>query len=258
MQALVLVSVFRRQTRERLIEWLEWALPARVPLLWDRLGYTRTPAQMLHAAVVGKIRGFQAGVARRQAAAQLDRRCGRPGRGLRSCGGAAEPSVREHVRGPGCDACGRRGRAAGERARPRGVPTGGAVAMRRGARAAARARARQVVPGPAGGQLQERARAARVCVGLRAGGGRRVRVGLHRVPHDRPLPDVLRGAVRAEPGHVRAQPAAAGRGGEAAPAAVGRGARGRPRGSGARRRLLVLPGAPGGPGRAWAERTTHT
>ena len=75
MQALVLVSVFRQQTRDRLMEWLEWALPDRVPLLWDRLGYTATPAQMLHAAVVGKIRGFQAGVARRQAAAQLDRRC---------------------------------------------------------------------------------------------------------------------------------------------------------------------------------------
>ena len=81
MQALVLVSVFRQQTRDRLMEWLEWALPDRVPLLWDRMGYTATPAQMLHAAVVGKIRGFQAGVARRQAAAQLDRRCegvGRP------------------------------------------------------------------------------------------------------------------------------------------------------------------------------------
>ncbi len=252
MQALVLVSVFRRQTRERLIEWLEWALPARVPLLWDRLGYTRTPAQMLHAAVVGKIRGFQAGVARRQAAAQLDRRCGRPAVSLQCCGGAAEWSLRGGAQGLVVRCL----RAPG--LQPRSVLTDSARAMRRGARAAERAHARQVVPGPAGGQLQERARAARVCVGLRAGGGRRVRVGLHRVPHDRPLPDVLRGAVRAEPGHVRAQPAAAGRGGEAAPAAVGRGARGRPRGSGARRRLLVLPGAPGGPGRAWAERTTHT
>ena len=85
MQALVLVSVFRQQTRDRLMEWLEWALPDRVPFLWDRLGYTATPAQMLHSTVVGKIRGFQAGVARRQAAAQLDRRCA-PGFGQGSAG----------------------------------------------------------------------------------------------------------------------------------------------------------------------------
>lgn len=85
MQALVLVSVFRQQTRDRLMEWLEWALPDRVPFLWDRLGYTATPAQMLHATVVGKIRGFQAGVARRQAAARLDRRCA-PGFGKGSAG----------------------------------------------------------------------------------------------------------------------------------------------------------------------------
>ena len=31
MQALVLVSLFRQQTRARIIEWIEWCLPNRIP-----------------------------------------------------------------------------------------------------------------------------------------------------------------------------------------------------------------------------------
>ncbi len=65
-------------------------------------------------------------------------------------------------------------------------------------------RAPQVVPGAAGGQLQERFRAAALCLGLRAGLWRRVSLGLPGIHHDRPLLDVLCGAVRAEPGHLLA------------------------------------------------------
>ena len=68
MQAVVLVSVFRQASRERIMEYVEWCLPDRIPILWDRLGYTDTPAQVLHRFVVNKIKGFQAGVALRQSA----------------------------------------------------------------------------------------------------------------------------------------------------------------------------------------------
>lgn len=77
MQALVLVSVFRQQTRARLMEYIEWCLPDRIPWLWDAMGYRQTPAQMVHAAIVNKIAAFQAGVARRQSGAHTDHRCGR-------------------------------------------------------------------------------------------------------------------------------------------------------------------------------------
>lgn len=78
MQALVLVSVFRQQTRLRVMEWIEWCLPDRIPWLWDRLGYTATPAEVVHAAIIAKIAAFQAGVARRQAATSLDHRSAPP------------------------------------------------------------------------------------------------------------------------------------------------------------------------------------
>jgi hypothetical protein len=74
MQAVVLVSVFRQQTRDKLIEYIEWCLPDRIPWLWDHMGYTQTPAQMVHSAIVSKISAFQAGVARRQSAARSDPR----------------------------------------------------------------------------------------------------------------------------------------------------------------------------------------
>ena len=74
MQAVVLVSVFRQQTRDKLIEYIEWCLPDRIPWLWDYMGYRQTPAQMVHSAIVSKISAFQAGVARRQSAAHSDHR----------------------------------------------------------------------------------------------------------------------------------------------------------------------------------------
>ncbi len=49
MQALVLVSLFRQQTRVKVMEWIEWCLPDRIPWLWDALGHTATPAQVLLA-----------------------------------------------------------------------------------------------------------------------------------------------------------------------------------------------------------------
>ena len=74
MQALVLVSVFRQQTRDKLMEYIEWCLPDRIPLLWDRMGYRQTPAQMVHSAIVNKISSFQASVARRQSVSRTDQR----------------------------------------------------------------------------------------------------------------------------------------------------------------------------------------
>lgn len=68
MQAMILVAVFRQASRERIMDWVEWCLPDRIPFLWDRLGYRDTPAQMLHHLVVRRIRAFQASVALRQLA----------------------------------------------------------------------------------------------------------------------------------------------------------------------------------------------
>lgn len=68
MQALVLVSLFRKASRERVMQWVGWCLPDRIPYVWDRLGYSETPAEMFHAFIVRRIKGFQAGVALRQSA----------------------------------------------------------------------------------------------------------------------------------------------------------------------------------------------
>ena len=76
MQALVLVSLFRQQTRDKLMEYVEWCLPDRIPWLWDRMRYRQTPAQMVHSAIVNKISSFQASVARRQSVSRSDQRCG--------------------------------------------------------------------------------------------------------------------------------------------------------------------------------------
>ena len=76
MQALVLVSLFRQQTRDKLMEYIEWCLPDRIPWLWDRMGYRQTPAQMVHSAIVDKIGAFQASVARRQSVSRSDQRSG--------------------------------------------------------------------------------------------------------------------------------------------------------------------------------------
>lgn len=75
MQSLVLVSVFRQASRERIMEWVEWWLPDRIPYVWDRLGYSATPAQMFHTFIVQRIKAFQAGVALRQSAVHPSQKC---------------------------------------------------------------------------------------------------------------------------------------------------------------------------------------
>ena len=44
MQTLVLLSLFRKQSRERIMGWLEWCLPNTIPYVWRS---ERTPAQVL-------------------------------------------------------------------------------------------------------------------------------------------------------------------------------------------------------------------
>ena len=95
MQALVLVSVFRQQTRDKLVEYIEWCLPDRIPWLWDRMGYRHTPAQMVHNAIVSKIGAFQAGVARRQSASHQD-----PRQALRRCDGSCGRRLVRMIRIP--------------------------------------------------------------------------------------------------------------------------------------------------------------
>lgn len=75
MQTLVLVALFRQQTREKIIAWIEWVLPDRIPGLWGYLGLTATPAELLHDYIRRRIAEFQAGVSKRAAAQALDTRC---------------------------------------------------------------------------------------------------------------------------------------------------------------------------------------
>ena len=74
MQTLVLVALFRQQTREKIIAWIEWVLPDRIPGLWGYLGLTATPAELLHDYIRRRIAEFQEGVTRRAAAQALDSR----------------------------------------------------------------------------------------------------------------------------------------------------------------------------------------
>ena len=74
MQSVVLVSVFRQASRERIMEVVEWCLPDKVPFVWDRLGYRDTPAEMFHHFIVRRIKGFQTGVALRQSAVHPSQR----------------------------------------------------------------------------------------------------------------------------------------------------------------------------------------
>ena len=102
MQALVLVSVFRQQTRDKLVEYIEWCLPDRIPWLWDRMGYRHTPAQMVHNAIVSKIGAFQAGVARRQSASHQD-----PRQALRRCDSSCRRRLVTIIRSPQAGLVGR-------------------------------------------------------------------------------------------------------------------------------------------------------
>lgn len=68
MQAVVLVSVFRKASRQRIMQWLEWCLPHRLPVLWKGQPANVSPASLLHSFVEQRIKSFQAGVALRQSA----------------------------------------------------------------------------------------------------------------------------------------------------------------------------------------------
>ena len=68
-QTLALVAIFQQTSRARVIAGIERALPARIPWLWDRLGYQESPAQLFHALVLQRVAAFKASVAVRQARA---------------------------------------------------------------------------------------------------------------------------------------------------------------------------------------------
>ena len=68
MQAVVLVSIFRKASRERILQWVEWCLPQRLPVVWKGQPSHVSPASLLHDFVERRIKNFQAGVALRQAA----------------------------------------------------------------------------------------------------------------------------------------------------------------------------------------------
>jgi hypothetical protein len=74
LQAWFFLAVFQRRSREWAMEHVEWLLPDRIPWLWDRMGYTRTPAQLLHDKLISAMGRFQEGVVERAAASQLDKR----------------------------------------------------------------------------------------------------------------------------------------------------------------------------------------
>ena len=69
LQTLALVSIFQAEARERVIAAIEHSLPSRIPWLWDRLGYSESPAQLFHGLVLRKVAAFKAGVAVRQSRA---------------------------------------------------------------------------------------------------------------------------------------------------------------------------------------------
>lgn len=63
MQTAVLVSLFRKETRERIMGFVAWCLPARIPYVWTG---PRSPAEVLNGLVISRIRAFQAQITRRQ------------------------------------------------------------------------------------------------------------------------------------------------------------------------------------------------
>lgn len=82
LQAAALVAIFRRESRDAILAWLERVLPARLPLLPGRLA----PAAALHAFINARIGAFQSGVARRAAAHAADsRRVARHAGGPHDC-----------------------------------------------------------------------------------------------------------------------------------------------------------------------------
>ncbi|KAK9829946.1 hypothetical protein WJX72_008802 [[Myrmecia] bisecta] len=73
-QALFLVALFSKDTRDKMLGWVEWALPRHIPFLWDYLELEQSPAELLHQSITSKISAFQDDVARRAAARALDNR----------------------------------------------------------------------------------------------------------------------------------------------------------------------------------------
>jgi len=69
-QTAFFVALFRKETRDVIMHWVQWALPTSIP------GVTlqQTPAQFLHSFVTNRIQSFQDGVDRRAAARGLDPR----------------------------------------------------------------------------------------------------------------------------------------------------------------------------------------
>lgn len=71
LQSLFFVVLFRKQTRDTVLDWIEAALPRRLPFL----PLDSSPARALHLFITRKIEGFQEGVATRAAAQAADSRC---------------------------------------------------------------------------------------------------------------------------------------------------------------------------------------
>ena len=69
-QAAFFVALFRKETRDMIMQWLQWALPTSIPFLKLR----QTPAHFLQSFVHNGIQRFQDGVDRRAAAQQSDPR----------------------------------------------------------------------------------------------------------------------------------------------------------------------------------------
>lgn len=74
-QALFFLAFFMRPSREFVIGLVERVLPDRIPWLWDHMGYTSTPAEMLHNRINDWIHKFQESSVQQAAAGQLDQRC---------------------------------------------------------------------------------------------------------------------------------------------------------------------------------------
>lgn len=66
MQAVILVSVFRKASRKRLMGLVELCLPSRLPFRWKGQEITSSPASLFHNFLEQSIKNFQAGVALRQ------------------------------------------------------------------------------------------------------------------------------------------------------------------------------------------------
>ncbi len=70
MQSLFFIALFRRQTRDVVLKWVERVLPARIPFLPLR----NPPARAMNLFITGHIQAFQDGVAKRAAARAADHR----------------------------------------------------------------------------------------------------------------------------------------------------------------------------------------